>query len=179
MLEITIFGDELFDNDTQTFSRVGDIKVVFEHSLASVSKWESRFEKPFLAPGEKTSEEVLGYIQAMIITPDLPPDVLSRLSQENVNQINEYVESKQTATTFAPSTAKGRTEVITSELIYFWMISMQVPMEAQHWHLNRLFSLLRICGNKNSKPKKMSRNELAQRNQALNAERKARLGTTG
>ncbi len=136
--------------------------------------------KALLGPGEKTSEEVLGYVKAMVITPNVPAEVFSRLSQKNLDEINGHVDSKRSATWFAetPNTPKSR-EVITSELIYYWMIALTVPIECENWHLNRLFSLLKICNIKNGKPKKMSRSELAQRNSALNAKRKAQLGTKG
>lgn len=180
MLTIIVTGDELFDEETETFATVGDIKVELEHSLISLSKWESEFEKPFLGPGQKSSEEVLGYIRAMILTPNLPPDILQRMTHFNLAQINKYIDSKQSATTFPdlPKT-KGRREIITAELIYFWMVSYSIPFECENWHLNRLFSLLRVCDIKNSKKKKIPRNQLAAQRRELNAQRRAQLGTTG
>lgn len=180
MLRIIIEGEEVFDEETSTFDTVNDVTVEFEHSLLSLSKWESKYQKPFLNSSEKTGEELFGYIQEMIITPDLDPDVLYRLSQKNIDCIQEYIDSKQSATTFGNMPERrGPGEVITSELIYYWMVTFNIPFECETWHLNRLFSLIRICNIKNSKPKKMSRNELAQRNRELNAERRKKLGTTG
>jgi len=180
MLKLTIIGDEFFDEATETFSSVGDIVVELEHSLVSLSKWESKFQKPFLGSMEKTTDEVLYYIEAMIVTPNFPPDILSKLSRKNFSEINEYIDSKQSATTFGEMPRhRGRSETITSELIYFWMVGFNIPWACETWHLNRLFSLIRICNVKNSKPKKMSRSELAARNRELNAQRKAQLGTTG
>jgi hypothetical protein len=116
----------------------------------------------------------------MIITADYPPEVLSRFSQDNFLKINEYIDSKQSATTFGEMPKyTGRRETITSELIYYWMVAFNIPFECEMWHLNRLFSLIRICNVKQSKPKKMSRSELAQRNRDLNAQRRARLGSSG
>jgi hypothetical protein len=153
-----------------------------EHSLISLSKWESIFEKPFLGPEPKTREEVLGYIKTMILTPDFPEDVLLKLSKSNFDEINAYIDSAQSATTFGvmpEQKHRSRGETITSELIYYWMVTFNIPFECESWHLNRLFSLIRICNLKNSKPKKMSRSELATRNRQLNEKRRAELGTSG
>lgn len=180
MLTLIIEGTEFYDETTNTFSTVGDTTLEFEHSLVSLSKWESIFEKPFLSPGEKTSNEIFSYIEAMVITQDYDPASIRRLTQEKLNQINQYIESKQSATTFGimPETT-GRGETITSELVYYWLVAFNIPFECQYWHLNRLFALIRICNIKNSKPKKMSRAEMAQRNRDLNAQRRAQLNSTG
>lgn len=180
MLRIIIEGDELFNEETQEFSRVGDVVVDLEHSLVSLSKWESKYQKPFLSSDTRTSEEVYGYVKAMIVDPETDPDVVYRFSQKTIDQIQEYIDSSQSATTFGSMPERrGRGEVVTSELIYYWMVSYNIPFEVENWHLNRLFSLIRICNLKNSKPKKMSRNEIAQRNRDLNAKRRAELGTSG
>ena len=145
-----------------------------------MSKWESIFEKPFLGKQEKTAEEAWAYIEAMLLTQNPPRDFRQKLSEDNFREINEYIESKQTATWFNDkSGAKPSREIITAELIYFWMISFQVPFECQYWNLNRLFNLIRFCNIKSAKPKKMSRNEMAARQRELNAQRKAQLGTSG
>lgn len=180
MLTIVIKGIELFDEEKQEFTYSESFVLELEHSLVSMSKWESIHEKPFLKKGEKTSEEVFSYIKCMILTPDFPPEVLLRLSQENLNDINTYIDAKMTATWFSdiPS-GKQSSEVITAELIYYWMISFTIPFECEKWHLNRLFTLIKICNLKNAKPKKMSKSEIAARNRELNARRKAELGTTG
>lgn len=180
MLRITVLGDEFYDEVEETFSTIGDIVLDLEHSLISLSKWESEFQKPFLAPGEKTTKEVLDYVKAMILTPDIPPNIVSRFSQDNISQIHEYIDSKQSATTFGQMPKHtGRNEIITSELIYYWMVGFNIPFECETWHLNRLFSLIRICNIKSAKPKKMSHRELAARNREINAQRRAHLGTTG
>lgn len=180
MLTIVIEGDEFFDEKTNTFLTVGDLSLELEHSLLSLSKWESKFQKPFLGRGEKTNEEVIGYIECMIITPDYPKNLMNVLSPDNLTKINNYIESKESATTFgAMPKQSGRSETITAELIYYWMIAFNIPFECEKWHLNRLFALIRICNIKNSKPKKMSQSEMAARNRELNAMRKAQLGTSG
>jgi hypothetical protein len=180
MLRIIIPGEEFFDDNTQEFVTVGDATLELEHSLASLSKWESIYEKPFLGKEEKTSEEVLGYIKAMTIGPEIPPEVFSRINDQNILQINEYIDAKMTATWFVDRPGAPKThEIITAELIYYWMITFQIPFECENWHLNRLFTLIRVCNIKNATPKKMSRSELAKRNRDLNAQRRAQLRTTG
>lgn len=180
MLTIVVPGIDLYDEVREEFTNAEGFTLELEHSLVSLSKWESIFEKPFLGKEDKTTDEVLGYVKAMILTPDVPPDVFDRLSKENVEAINKYIDAKMTATWFSdrPNSARNR-EVITSELIYYWMVSLNIPFECQHWHLNRLFTLIRIFNIKNAKPKKMSRSEMAARNRELNAQRRAQLGTTG
>lgn len=180
MLTITIQGDEVYDESTETFGTVGDFTVDLEHSLISLSKWESKYQKPFLANGEKAPEEILDYVNMMVLTPGVPSNFVLRLTDANIKEIKAYIESKQSATTFGQMPErKGRGETITAELIYYWMVAFTIPFECQHWHLNRLFSLIRICNIKNSKPKKMSRHDIAARNRELNAQRRELLNTSG
>lgn len=180
MLTIVVPGVEMFDEQTQEFITVADVTLDLEHSLASLSKWESIYEKPFLGRDEKATDEVLGYVKAMTLTPDVPVEVYSKLTHENVTAINEYIEAKMTATWFSEGPgAPGSRDVITAELIYYWMITFQIPFECENWHLNRLFTLIRVCNIKQAKPKKMSRGEIAARNRELNAQRRQQLGTKG
>lgn len=180
MLTIVIPGVELYDEVTEEFTTSEGFILELEHSLVSLSKWESIFEKPFLGKEPKTTDEVMAYIEAMIVTPNFPKETLQRLSQENLETINAYLESKQSATWFHDmKNAPASREQITSELIYYWMIAFNIPMECQYWHLNRLFTLIKIVNLKSAKPKKMSRNELLSRNRELNAQRRAQLGTKG
>lgn len=180
MLRIIIPGEEFFDDSLQEFTTVGDVALDLEHSLVSLSKWESIYEKPFLGDEKKTSEETFGYIRTMLIDPEIPPGVFSKITESNISEINEYIDAKMTATWFADQRGTPKTrEIITAELIYYWMIVFQIPFECETWHLNRLFTLIRICNIKNAAPKKMSRAEQAAQNKRLNAERKAKLGTRG
>ena len=180
MLRIIIPGDEQFDEANDKFLIVGTVAVDFEHSLVSLSKWESKIQKPFLGPDKKTSEDVFEYIKCMVLNKDFDYKKLDKLTNENLSQINSYIDSKETATTFSDiHERKGRTEVVTSELIYFWMISFNIPFSCETWHLNRLLTLIRICNIKKSKPKIISKAEIARRNRDLNAERRARLNSSG
>ena len=180
MLTITIPATELFNDKTQEFLMLKEQTLQLEHSLVSLSKWESKWCKPFLSKEEKTLEETLDYIRCMTITQNIDPDVYNRLSRLNIQQINDYIDAPMTATTFYNDHQKGRNrEVITSELIYYWMISLNIPMECQKWHLNRLLTLIRVCNIKNTPPKKMSRREIMSRNAVLNAARRKQIGTTG
>jgi hypothetical protein len=180
VLTIIVPGTELWDEGSQQFINTEDFSLVLEHSLVSLSKWESIMEKPFLGPGEKTTEEVLLYIQCMEISTGTPADVYSRFSSENFQQVNEYINAKMTATWFADDKNGPRSrEVITSELIYYWMFSAGIPIECEKWHLNRLLTLIRVFSAKSQPGKKMSRRDLAAQRTALNEQRLKQLGTRG
>lgn len=180
MLTIIVPGVEMFDEKSQEFTSKDDVTLELEHSLVSLSKWESIYEKPFLGTDNKTTEEVFEYIKIMTLTPNVPNEVFLKLSEDNIEAINKYIEAKMTATWFSesPGAPKSR-DVITAELIYYWMIVFQIPFECEYWHLNRLFTLIRVCNIKQAKPKKMSRSEIAARNRELNARRREQLGTKG
>jgi hypothetical protein len=180
MLTITVGATDVYDDETHKFTSQGGFELQLEHSLVSLSKWEAIHEKPFLESKEKTPEELLSYIECMVVTQNPPEDFLLRCSKENVEEIQAYIERKMTATWFSEIQPQSRSyEIVTSELIYHWMTVFNIPFECQHWHLNRLFTLLRICNIKQDKPQKMSRAEIARRNRELNEQRKAQLGTKG
>lgn len=179
MLEITIPGIELYDEEKNEFINYDEKTVNFEHSLVSVSKWESKWCKPFLSGKEKTAEEILDYIICMTVTEGITDDIYSRLTQENFSKINEYIGHPMTATTFNDERKSGSREIITSEIIYYWMVAFNIPFECQYWHLNRLLTLIKVCNIKNNPPKKMSKQEVLSRNKALNEARKRELKTKG
>ena len=181
MLQLVIpLSPEGWDEKTEQFVEAKTQTLQLEHSLVSLSKWESKWEKPFLSKAEKSYEEILDYIKFMTISKNVNPEVYSRLTQSNIRDINKYIEAPMTATTFSndKNQAKNR-EVITAELIYYWMIALNIPFECQKWHLNRLLTLIRVCNIKNSPPRKMSKKDIASRNAQLNAARKKRLNTKG
>lgn len=180
MLRITIPSVELWDENKQEFVYTKEQTLQLEHSLVSISKWESKWCKTFLSNKPKTIEETIDYVRCMTLTQNVDPDIYNYLTDENIEQINRYIEQPMTATYFSDDRKAGGTrDAVTSELIYYWMIALNIPFECQKWHLNRLLSLIRVCNIKNSPPKKMSRRELMQRNTALNAARRKKLNTKG
>lgn len=181
MLEITIPTAEFYDESTQEFVYVNGRTLRLEHSLISLSKWESKWCKAFLSRQDKTVEETLDYIRCMTIDQNVDPNVYKGLTQANIEAVQKYIESPMTATQFKDPGRHGTavSETITSELIYYWMVSLQIPFECQRWHLNRLLTLIRVCNLKNAPPKKMNRNSIYQQNSALNAARRQRLRSRG
>lgn len=182
MLEIVIPSAELFDEATQSFFNRDGERLLLEHSLVSLSKWESIWEKPFLDGKDKTTEETRSYIQCMSLAPVSSPEVFKWLSDDNVSAISDYINSKQTATWFRTDpNSRPSQEIITSEVIYYWMIAHNIPFEAQHWHLERLLTLLKVCNEKNkpAQKSKMGKRDLVEQRRLLNQQRKAQLNTTG
>lgn len=181
MLTIKVtLGQEYFDYEAEEFIEPETCLLQLEHSLVSISKWESKWNKPFLSNTQMTSEETLDYIQCMTLTEDVDPSVYNYLSEKNVKEIQKYIEAPMTATTFSQDKgSRGSKEIITSELIYYWMIALTIPFECQNWHINRLLTLIRVCNIKNQPPKKMGKRELMNRNAALNAQRRAQLNSKG
>ena len=180
MLSITISGQEFFDESTSKFIKTEPVVIELEHSLAALSKWESKYQTPFLGGKEKSDEEIRGYIRFMTITPGVTSEILSRLSKSNFDEIDEYINSKETATTFSlVPERKGRPQIVTAEVIYHWMVQFNIPPEWEHRHLNQLFTFIRVCNAKNGKPKKMSKSEIAAQRRELNAQRRRENNTTG
>ena len=181
MLSITVpIGEEQWDEENEEFVYPERKTIQLEHSLISLSKWESKWKKAFLSKKERTPEETIDYIKCMTVTQNVDPRVYEYLTNENIEQINQYICDPMTATYFREEkNAKTSREVVTSELIYYWMIAFNIPQEYQKWHLNRLLTLIRVCELKSSPPKKKSMKEIWEERTALNAERKKKLNTKG
>lgn len=185
MLRITVPAveeSELWDEATETFVKNPGVKeqtLQLEHSLISISKWESKWCKPFISKDEKTDEETIDYIKCMTINQNVDPSVYDHLTTDNLKDIRDYINAPMTATTVREIKSNNSKEIVTSELIYYWMISLQIPVEFDKWHLNRLMTLIKVFNVKNTPPKKMSRRELMSRNAALNAARRKQLNSKG
>jgi hypothetical protein len=198
MLKITIPKLENFWNEgTEQFENFEGCEMHLEHSLWTISEWEKVIKKPFV--GEKhTNEELLFYIKCMCIN-DVPDVAFSYLTEEDIIRINEYIQDDQTATTIRDNlldeknTKGGKQEFITSELLYYFMIAMNIPVEFEHWHLGRLLMLIRVCSEKNKEAEEKAKNHgkrgnrlstkeqanLAARYHEINAKRRAEWGTKG
>lgn len=180
MLTITVPGTEQWDEGKQEFVYTKQQTLQLEHSLVSISKWESKWHKAFLGKREKTVEETLDYVRCMTLTQNVNPDVYRCLTAANLETIDKYIADPMTAThTPERSGGKKSGDTVTSELIYYWMISFNIPVEFQKWHLNRLLTLIRVCEMKNAPSKKMGRNDLLRRNASLNAARRKQYHTSG
>lgn len=179
MLRLIVPEKELYDERRGLFVRTKKQVLQLEHSLVSLSKWESKWHKPFLSKNEKSGEEMLDYIRCMTITQNVPDEVYFALDTNELMKINDYLNDSMTATTITKQQGKSRGEIITSEIIYYWMISLQIPFECEKWNLNRLLTLIEVCNIKNSPGKKMSKSEIMRRNRTLNAARKQQMHTRG
>lgn len=178
-IEVPI-SPEGWDERKQEFVDAKTQTLQLEHSLVSLSKWESKWQKPFFSKKEMSAEETLDYIKCMTLTKNVDPDVYDRLTRENVKSVIDYINSPMTATTFGKDDkGPNNREIITSELIYYWMIASNIPFECQKWHLNRLITLIRVCSIKNTPPKKRSKRDIMSRNAALNASRRKQMNTKG
>ena len=183
MLQITIPAVEIFDERTYEFKIVAEEQTLqLEHSLVSLSKWESKWNKSFLSHASKASaEEMIDYIKCMTITKHVKPEVYNYLTDDNIQQIQNYISAPMTATYFSEDPSKkGGREVVTAELIYYWMIALNIPFDpCQKWHLNRLLTLIRVCNIKNAPPKKRSKKDIMSRNAKLNAARRKQFNSRG
>lgn len=180
MLQIKISATEAWDENKEEFVQTSHEQVLqLEHSLVSISKWEAKWCKPFLTKEDKTYEETLDYIKCMTITQNVKDETYDRLTKSNIDAINNYISESRTATTFSDTKVGTSREIITSELIYYWMITLNIPMECQKWHINRLLTLIRVCNVKNTPPKKMNKREIASRYASLNAARRKQFNSRG
>lgn len=180
MLWITIPESEFYDERKNEFIYLKKTTLQLEHSLVSLSKWESRWNKPFLTKDEKTAEETLDYIKCMTITQNVKDYVYYVLTRQQIDTINDYIDAPMTATTFSKThNMRKNREIVTAEIIYYWMVTLNIPFECQKWHLNRLLTLINVCNIKNEPSKKMGRREIMNQNRNLNAQRRRALKTKG
>jgi hypothetical protein len=180
MLQINVPAGEFWDEINECFINSKPASLTLEHSLVSVSKWESKWHKAFLSKDEKTDEQVMDYIKCMTLTQNVDPNVYMALTKENIDAINEYINNPYSATCIKddPNSPRNK-DVMTSEVIYYYMIALNIPFECQKWHLNRLLTLIRVCNIKNAPPKKMTQRQLMARNAELNAARRKMLNSKG
>ena len=183
MLEITIEKGELWDEKNQVFINIKDQTLQLEHSLVSLHKWESKWHKPFLynlEKGKLTFEETADYVRCMTLTKNVDPNVYRGLSNKNIQEINKYMADPMTATTFSKvASGPKNKEILTAEIIYYYMVAFSIPSEYAKWHLNQLLTLIKVCDVKNSPPKKMSQRDILNRNSALNEARRKQLNSKG
>ena len=179
MLDIIVTIPEQWDEINQIFIEAKEYPLRLEHSLVSLSKWESKWCKPFISKEKKTNEEIIDYIKCMTLTQNVNPDIYNFINDNNITEINKYIDAPMTATSFPDKDGKPNREKVTSELVYYWMIALNIPFECQKWHLNRLLTLIKVCSVKNQPPKKMSTRDIMSRNAALNQARRQKLNTKG
>lgn len=186
MLRITIPARpqlEFYDEENETFIELPAVKeqtLQLEHSLVSLRKWESKWCKPFLSRKKLTDEETIDYIRCMTLTQNVPPEVYDNIPDSIIEEVSAYIAAPMTATWFAEDrSGKANKETVTAELIYYWMIALNIPFECQKWHLNSLLTLIKVCNIKNTPPKKMSKSAIMSRNAQLNAARRKQLNSKG
>lgn len=182
MLELIVSGDEYFNEETGEFEYTNDVRLQMEHSLISIAKWEAKHHKAYLSRrNNKTYDEMIDYFRCMTINKVSDPNVYDRISKQQMTEIEEYLNDPMTATYIPTDNSDGPigNETITAELVYYWMISYNIPPEYRKWHINQLMALINVCGRKNSPPKKQSTADIQRRNARLNAERRAKLKSKG
>lgn len=173
MLKLELEAQEFYDEAADRFYEYEPVLLELEHSLVSLSKWESFYEKPFLNNLEMTDKETRFYIECMCLTPDVDTDTFRYLSSDNLNAVNQYIKKKHTATWFSDSATETKNtsnkSAITSEIIYYWMTTLNIPFETQYWNLNRLLTLIKVINLKNQPAEKLSKEEAAARAKEINA----------
>jgi len=183
MLKVVIQPCKYWDAKKERFFVYPEkpVTLQLEHSLVSLSKWEAKWQKPFLSnTSDRTDEEMNDYIRCMTLTQNVDPNLYYFIPDNVYNEITEYIQSPMTATTFSDNNNRPSREIITNELIYYWMITLQIPIDpCEKWHLNRLMTLIKVCSIKNSPQKKMSLNELRSRNRSLNEARRKAMNSRG
>lgn len=178
-MTVVIPDQQMFDDEKQMFINIKGETFKIEHSLVSISKWEAKWHKPFLGKEVKTDEELINYVRCMTLTQNIRPEIYEYIPQKVMKSIIEYINNPMTATTIKSNGSKATNKIITSEVIYGWMVGLNIPVEFQKWHLNRLMVLIEVVNEQNNPKKKMGRNEILSQNAALNAARRKALHSKG
>lgn len=179
MLQLNVQIEESFDEETSKFITSESFVLELEHSLVSLSKWEAKWEIPFLGDEVKTHDQVVDYINMMVVSGNPPEEILDKLSEKNFTEIHKYINTNMSAAKVKDRPGNTSPDVLTAELIYYWMISLGIPFECQYWHLNRLLALIKVCNYKNAPKEKMSKGDMIAQRRALNEERRKKHNTRG
>jgi len=180
MLELQVDSFRYYNETTSELTEVDGRVLRLEHSLRSIHKWEAKYKRSFLDdPQKKTLEEIYDYISMMSVDGAIPIDFVRCLPSSDVNAISDYIKDTMTATTFRQTVGGPKTELVTAELIYYWMIAHQIPQEYAGWHINQLLTLIRVCEIKSQPQKKVPLNQVYAQNKALNEKRRAMLNSKG
>lgn len=181
MLTIKIKNMDFYDENRNEFVSIPETTLKLEHSLLSISKWESKWHKPFLSNNEeKTEEQARDYVKCMVTNCSPDDMVFDALTQNDIQTINRYIEDPMTATWFSDKqNKKFSREIITNEIVYYWMTELSIPFSCEKWHINRLLTLIRVCNEKNAPSKKMSKRDILNSNRALNEARRKKHGSRG
>lgn len=179
-LSLIVPEREFYDPNSCRFIMIRETRLELEHSLLSISKWEAKWHKPYLSLEEKTPEEAMDYIRCMSLIPGIDPNVFYGIDRKNSEKIRNYISDPMTATTVKHLDKRPNREIITNEIIYYWMAEFGIPFDpCQKWHLNHLMALIEVAAAKSQPPKKMPKKEWLNQRAALNAQRRARYNTTG
>ena len=179
MLTVTIPSQDLFDEVKMEFVSTPEATIDLEHSLVSLAAWEAHWGKPFLSKEQKTREETIYYMKCMTLTPNVNPEVYNYIPNSVIDKVNKYIEAPMTATVFSEEKNKGKSETVTAEIIYYWMVSLNIPPEYRFWHLNQLMTLIKVCSIKNAPAKKRSQADIMRENAARNAARRKKHNSRG
>ena len=178
MLKLDLVGEELFNEDTWEYISVEPVTVRLEHSLLAISRWESKYHKPFMSTPEKTLDELAYYVRCMTLTDDLLDDEIAMRivsSQDTLRQVKIYLDDPATATVVkADPGAKKSSKFVTSELIYYWMAAHRIPFTTDRWNINRLLKLIEVCNAESQPSKKMSYEDKMRNHKSINAARRAK-----
>lgn len=182
MLELSFPSFEGYDDIEECFFTIEGRVIHLEHSLSSLAKWESKWRVPFMqyeGTEPKTIEQMVDYVRCMTLDDDVDPRLYSLVDTKMLNYVIEYINEPMTATWFKETGSRRNRSIVTAEVIYYWMVTLQIPFECQYWHLNRLLTLIRVCNEKNAPSKKMRKSSQLRQQAELNAKRKAQHRTHG